>query len=110
VGAARAPKYTETELLEIERVLRSHRDVEEAVVYGLENTIEAHVAGSPALDHIDLVEWCRRMLGEGHVPSYCHIVPALPRTANGKPLRNRKRTKGTGTRPGQPKSIEASRR
>lgn len=110
VGAERAPKYTEAELLEIERVLRSHRDVDEAVVYGLENTVEAHVSGSPALERIDLVEWCRRLLGAANAPSYCHVVPALPRTANGKPLRHRKRIHGTDRRPVLAQSNEASRR
>jgi len=88
VGAERAPEYAETDLLEIERVLRSHRHVDDAVAFGLD-TIEVHVSGSPSLDHMDLVEWCRRLLGDTHVPSRCHVVPTLPRTANGKSLRNR---------------------
>lgn len=88
VGAERAARYAEGELLEIERVLRSHRDVDEAVVIGLD-TIEAHVSGSPALAHIDLVEWCRRLLRGGRAPSRFHVVQSLPRTANGKALRNR---------------------
>lgn len=87
-GVERAAKYTEADLLEIERVLRSHRDVDEAVVTGVD-TIEAHVSGAPGLDHMDLVEWCRRLMGETHTPSRCHVVTALPRTANGKSLRTR---------------------
>nr|WP_225954870.1 AMP-binding protein [Kibdelosporangium phytohabitans] len=88
VGAERADRYAEGELLEIERVLRSHRDVDEAVVTGLD-TIEAHVTGSPALAHIDLVEWCRRLMRGSRAPSRLHVVRSLPRTANGKAQRTR---------------------
>jgi acyl-coenzyme A synthetase/AMP-(fatty) acid ligase len=109
VGAERAPRYAETELLEIERVLRSHRDVDEAIVTGLD-TIEAHVSGSPALDHINLVEWCRRLLRGGRTPSRCYVVPTLPHTANGKSLRNRELLPGASTRAERAQTIETGKR
>lgn len=108
VSAERTSQYADTELLEIERVLRSHREVDEAVVYSFESTIEAHVSGSPALEHIDLVEWCRRLLGRAHVPSSCHVVPAIPRTANGKSLRHRPPDWNTGVRTLTAQPIERS--
>lgn len=89
-------KYPAADLLEIERVLRSHRDVDEAVVTGIDS-IEAHVAGSPGLDHMDLVEWCKRLMGETNTPAHCHVVSSLPRTANGKSLRTRGLLQVTGS-------------
>ncbi|MFC4852917.1 class I adenylate-forming enzyme family protein [Actinophytocola glycyrrhizae] len=97
-GDERADRYPEADLLEIERVLRSHRDVDEAVVTGVD-AIEAHVSGSPGLDHINLMEWCRRLMGETNTPARCHVVSSLPRTANGKSLRTRGLIRATGFRP-----------
>jgi acyl-coenzyme A synthetase/AMP-(fatty) acid ligase len=80
--------HADVDLLEIERVLHAHRHVHEAVVL-CTDPIEAHVVGSPALAQLDLVAWCRGVLGDTRAPARCHVVPALPRTVNGKYLRNR---------------------
>jgi 3-hydroxy-4-methylanthranilate adenylyltransferase len=108
VGDERKSQYTETELLEIERVLRSHRDVDEAVVTGFD-AIEAHVSGSPALGHMDLMEWCRRLLRGSRTPSRYYVVPFLPRTANGKSLRNRELLRRTRSRAEPADPIETSK-
>jgi acyl-CoA synthetase (AMP-forming)/AMP-acid ligase II len=42
------------------------------------------------LDEAKLSAWCRRFLGDGTTARY-HVVRELPRTANGKVLRNRAR-------------------
>jgi acyl-coenzyme A synthetase/AMP-(fatty) acid ligase len=81
---------TEVDLLEIEAVLQAHRDVTDAVVLGMD-PIEAHVVGSADLDQQELLGWCRTMLGADCVPSHCHVLRELPRTGNGKVVRNRSR-------------------
>lgn len=76
------------DLLRIESVLRAHRHITDAVVLGV-GPIEAHVAGSAALDGDELRSWCRRFLGAAPVPDRYHLLPELPRTANGKAVRDR---------------------
>lgn len=77
------------DLVQIEAVLRAHEQVTEAVVLGID-PIEAHVASAVDLDEAKLSAWCRRFLGDG-TPARYHVVRELPRTANGKILRNRAR-------------------
>jgi acyl-coenzyme A synthetase/AMP-(fatty) acid ligase len=81
---------TDVDLLEIESVLQDHRDVTDAVVLGVD-PIEAHVVGSDELDQQELLAWCRRILGADCTPSNCHVLSELPRTGNGKVIRNRDR-------------------
>jgi acyl-coenzyme A synthetase/AMP-(fatty) acid ligase len=75
------------DLLQIEAVVRAHEQVTDAVVLGVD-PIEAHVASAVNLDQTELSAWCRRFLGDGPPVQY-HVVRELPRTANGKVLRNR---------------------
>ncbi|GIJ44251.1 long-chain-fatty-acid--CoA ligase [Virgisporangium aliadipatigenens] len=76
------------DLTEIERVLAAHADVSEVVVVQGE-VIEAHVGGAPTLTARALVDWCRERLSDYKVPKRFHILPRLPRSVNGKLLRNR---------------------
>lgn len=78
---------TDLDLVEIESVLRSHREVTDVVVVYVD-TIEAHVAGSSALNQTELLSWCRRVLGAAKTPSRCRVLPELPRTASGKLVRD----------------------
>jgi acyl-coenzyme A synthetase/AMP-(fatty) acid ligase len=79
--------HAHVDLLEIEAVVRAHEQVTDAVVLGVD-PIEALVASATDLDHTELSAWCRRFLGDGSPVRY-HVVRELPRTANGKILRNR---------------------
>ncbi|MEV0979539.1 class I adenylate-forming enzyme family protein [Streptomyces sp. NPDC049915] len=76
------------DLLRIESVLRAHRHITDAVVLGV-GPIEAHVASSAELDGEDLRSWCRRFLGGAPAPDRYHLLRELPRTANGKAVRDR---------------------
>ncbi|MEU8585908.1 AMP-binding protein [Streptomyces sp. NPDC048664] len=76
------------DLLRIESVLRAHRHITDAVVLGV-GPIEAHVASSAELNGDELRSWCRRFLGGAPVPDRYHLLRELPRTANGKAVRDR---------------------
>jgi acyl-coenzyme A synthetase/AMP-(fatty) acid ligase len=76
------------DLLRIESVLRAHRHITDAVVLGV-GPIEAHVASSAQLDGGELHSWCRRFLGGAPAPDRYHLLRELPRTANGKAVRDR---------------------
>ncbi|MFB9447224.1 long-chain fatty acid--CoA ligase [Dactylosporangium vinaceum] len=84
-GAARRP---DVDLFAVERALRAHRAVVDAVVLDGED-IEAYVAASPHINPHELAEWCRQVLGPATLPDRYHLTPELPRTAGGKLLRNR---------------------
>ncbi|HEV2634446.1 MAG TPA: AMP-binding protein [Actinocrinis sp.] len=75
------------DLLEVEAALRAHPGVREAVVVHT-TAIEAYVSvdpGGPGAS--DLVRWCRQQLAGVKVPRLVHVLPALPRTPNGKLVR-----------------------
>jgi 3-hydroxy-4-methylanthranilate adenylyltransferase len=80
--------HAHVDLLEVEAVVRAHEQVTDAVVLGVD-PLEVHVASAADLDQNELSAWCRRFLGDTTVPARYHIVRALPRTANGKILRDR---------------------
>jgi acyl-coenzyme A synthetase/AMP-(fatty) acid ligase len=88
-GRADNDGLAHVDLLEIEAVVRAHEQVTDAVVLGVD-PIEAHVASAADLDPTELRAWCRRFLGHS-APARYHFVRELPRTANGKVLRNRTR-------------------
>ncbi|MET7489946.1 class I adenylate-forming enzyme family protein [Streptomyces sp. NPDC005538] len=76
------------DLTEIEAALLEHPAVTEAVVvYG--EAIECHLVAEPALAKAELLAWCRERLSPHKVPKALHFVRRLPRTANGKAVRNR---------------------
>jgi acyl-coenzyme A synthetase/AMP-(fatty) acid ligase len=86
VGPAAHP----VDLVEIEAVLRAHEQVHEVVVLagGDGGEIEAYVEAVRSLRPADLASWCRRHLRADRVPGRWHLVPALPRTLNGKLVRD----------------------
>ncbi|WP_033289773.1 class I adenylate-forming enzyme family protein [Amycolatopsis jejuensis] len=76
------------DLLEVEAVLREHPGVTEAVVVHT-GTIEAYVSVSAAgPSKVDLLRWCRERLAAFKHPKLLHVLPALPRTSNGKLVRH----------------------
>ncbi len=81
--------HVHVDLLAIESVLRSHEHVIDAIVIGSE-PLEAHVATDVHLDQFELQSWCRRFLDAKATPSRYHILRNLPRTANGKMVRDRR--------------------
>ncbi|GAA3525896.1 long-chain fatty acid--CoA ligase [Amycolatopsis ultiminotia] len=76
------------DLLEVEDVLRAHPGITEAVVVHT-GTIEAYVAVSPGgPSTVEILRWCRDRLAAFKLPKLAHVLPALPRTANGKLVRH----------------------
>ncbi|GGS58021.1 MULTISPECIES: class I adenylate-forming enzyme family protein [Actinokineospora] len=83
-------RATTPALAEIEAALRAHRHVTDAVVFDGE-PIEAHVAATEDIEPGELRRWCLRLLGADRtVPARYHVVGELPRTANGKLMRDRR--------------------
>lgn len=74
--------------LAIETVLRAHERVREAVVIAGES-LEAYVEAARPVSPAELIAWCRRHLDDDQIPARCRVVPAIPRTLNGKLIRNR---------------------
>lgn len=76
------------DLTEVEAALLTHPRVDEAVlVYG--DVIEAYVsaAAEPPLTGGEVLRWGRDRLADHKLPKVIHVVPRLPRTANGKLVR-----------------------
>nr|WP_228454152.1 fatty acid--CoA ligase family protein [Streptomyces alkaliphilus] len=76
------------DLMEVEHELALHPGVREVVVVHAEAGIEAHVGAPDGLTVSELMAFARERLSNFKVPRRIHIVPALPRTANGKLLRS----------------------
>ncbi len=77
------------DLLEIEATLRLHPLVDDAIVIH-DNTVEAYVAtSSTALDHTTVAHWCEQRLADFKQPTVFRVLPTLPRTPNGKLVRDR---------------------
>ncbi|GAA3567243.1 hypothetical protein GCM10022222_58990 [Amycolatopsis ultiminotia] len=81
------------DLGEIESVLRSHEEITDAVVVR-SDVIEAHVATAAALSADELTSWCRDRLAHYKIPRRFRVVADLPRTANGKLIRNHELLRG----------------
>lgn len=77
------------DLTEIEDVLTKHGSVAEAVlVHG--DVIEAYVSTvDEKLVAEDLVRWCAEHLADYKLPKLVRVMPRLPRTPNGKLIRDR---------------------
>jgi acyl-coenzyme A synthetase/AMP-(fatty) acid ligase len=77
------------DLTEIEDVLTKHGSVAEAVlVHG--DVIEAYVSSVDSdVAAEDLVRWCADHLADYKVPKLVRVLPRLPRTPNGKLIRDR---------------------
>ncbi|SER66697.1 Acyl-CoA synthetase (AMP-forming)/AMP-acid ligase II [Streptomyces sp. yr375] len=77
------------DLVEVENVLRDHPAVEQAVLVH-EGVTEAYVsvtagAGQPTAE--ELLRWCRERLADYKLPRVIRLLDTLPRTSNGKLLR-----------------------
>jgi acyl-coenzyme A synthetase/AMP-(fatty) acid ligase len=77
------------DLLEVENVLREHPAVQQAVLVH-EGVTEAYVApaagaGQPSAE--ELLRWCRERLADYKLPRVIRVLESLPRTSNGKLLR-----------------------
>ncbi|MEH0581262.1 class I adenylate-forming enzyme family protein [Streptomyces sp. B21-108] len=77
------------DLVEVENVLREHPAVEQAVLVH-EDVTEAYVslaagAGQPTAE--ELLRWCRQRLADYKLPRVIRLLETLPRTSNGKLLR-----------------------
>ncbi|WP_035804584.1 class I adenylate-forming enzyme family protein [Kitasatospora mediocidica] len=76
------------DLTEVETALAEHPAVTEVVVvYG--EAIEAHLVVERQVPRAELLNWCRERLSPYKIPKVFHFRAALPRTANGKLVRNR---------------------
>jgi acyl-coenzyme A synthetase/AMP-(fatty) acid ligase len=75
------------DLAEVEATLRTHPEVDDAVLIHVD-AIEAFVAARDgSLTAAGLLGWCRDRLADYKLPRLIHVLPALPRTANGKLVR-----------------------
>ena len=76
------------DLTEVEDVLLRHDSVAEAVlVHG--EVIEAYVSTVDSVAADDLVRWCAERLADYKLPKLIRVLPQLPRTPNGKLVRER---------------------
>ena len=76
------------DLTEVTAVLTEHPDVREAVLVH-DTAITAYVGtDNPDLTGPDLVRWARERLADHKLPKVVRLLPALPRTANGKLVRD----------------------
>ncbi|MFI1481797.1 class I adenylate-forming enzyme family protein [Streptomyces sp. NPDC020747] len=82
------------DLTEVENVLRGHPAVEQAIVVH-EGVTEAYVVTSAAAGSAagegptaeELLRWCRERLADYKLPRVVRLLDALPRTSNGKLVR-----------------------
>jgi acyl-coenzyme A synthetase/AMP-(fatty) acid ligase len=77
------------DLTEVEHVLRAHPAVEQAVLVH-EGVTEAYVAVAADAAHPsaeELLRWCRERLADHKLPRVIRLLETLPRTSNGKLLR-----------------------
>lgn len=77
------------DLTEVENVLRRHPGVEQAVLIH-EGATEAYVAvaaGEERPSAEELLRWCRERLADYKLPRVIRVLDSLPRTSNGKLVR-----------------------
>ncbi|MEU1848602.1 class I adenylate-forming enzyme family protein [Streptomyces sp. NPDC019990] len=77
------------DLSEVENVLREHPAVQQAVLVH-EGVTEAYVAvadGAERPSPEELLRWCRERLADYKLPRLIRVLETLPRTSNGKLLR-----------------------
>ncbi|MEU1786796.1 class I adenylate-forming enzyme family protein [Streptomyces sparsogenes] len=77
------------DLTEVEHVLRRHPAVEQAVLVH-EGVTEAYVAvaaGEERPSAEELLRWCRERLADYKLPKVIRLLESLPRTSNGKLVR-----------------------
>ncbi|MFI1890536.1 class I adenylate-forming enzyme family protein [Streptomyces jumonjinensis] len=76
------------DLREVELALAEHPCVTEAVVL-FSSTTEAFVGVTGGVTARELQAWCRDRLSHFKIPRRFELAPAIPRTSNGKLVRNR---------------------
>jgi acyl-coenzyme A synthetase/AMP-(fatty) acid ligase len=76
------------DLREVELALAEHPAVTEAVVL-FSGTIEAFVGVTGGVTARELQAWCRDRISHFKIPRRFELAPAIPRTSNGKLVRNR---------------------
>lgn len=74
------------DLTEVENVLREHPAVEQAVVVH-DGVTEAYVVTGAATSSEELLRWSRERLADYKLPRVVRLLDALPRTSNGKLVR-----------------------
>ncbi|GGY13175.1 class I adenylate-forming enzyme family protein [Streptomyces djakartensis] len=77
------------DLSEVENVLREHPAVQQAVLVH-EGVTEAYVAVADEAEQpseAELLRWCRERLADYKLPRLIRVLETLPRTSNGKLLR-----------------------
>jgi len=88
------------DLIEVEKVLRQHPQVDEAVLVRTD-VIEAYVAAAEgdAPSASELLRWCRERLADYKLPKVIRVLESLPRTTTGKLVRQAAtlHTAATGT-------------
>ncbi|GGN30563.1 hypothetical protein GCM10011609_88430 [Lentzea pudingi] len=107
-GAVRLPGRSDSivvigglkvDLVEVKSVLRQHPRITDVVVIHAES-IEAYVSAEedgPGAG--ELAGWCRDRLAAYKVPRLIRVLPALPRTPNGKLIRRTQILRGAVPRP-----------
>lgn len=77
------------DLTEVENVLREHPAVEQAVLVheGMTEAYVAVAAGYEPPSAEELLRWCRERLADYKLPRVIRVLEALPRTSNGKLVR-----------------------
>ncbi|TPQ21690.1 class I adenylate-forming enzyme family protein [Streptomyces sporangiiformans] len=88
------------DLTEVENVLREHPAVEQSVLVH-EDVTEAYVVvaaegESPSAE--ELLRWCRERLADYKLPRVIRLMESLPRTSNGKLLRQAAPLRAAATR------------
>lgn len=78
------------DLLEVEKVLLDYPQVDDAVVFGTD-VLEAYIGSVHGVGGAELVSWCQERLSGFKIPKRFTVVPRLPRTSNGKLVRDRDR-------------------
>lgn len=78
------------DLTEVENVLRDHPAVEQAVLVheGMTEAFVAVAVGHEPPSGEELLRWCRERLADYKLPRVVRVLEALPRTSNGKLVRN----------------------
>ncbi|MFG2553366.1 class I adenylate-forming enzyme family protein [Streptomyces sp. NPDC048581] len=77
------------DLSEVENALREHPAVQQAVLVheGVTEAYVAMAAGAERPSPEELLRWCRERLADYKLPRLIRVLEALPRTSNGKLLR-----------------------